>query len=367
MKLKLLLPTFLALGLTMSPAAAQTFTLKVHHFLPPGSTTHAKLLVPWCEKLSSESAGRLKCQIFPSMQLGGTAPQLYDQVRDGVADVVWTLPGYNAGRFPAMEVFELPFMIKDAESASRAAWQYYAKHGLKEFGDVKPLAVHVHDAGQLHTRDKSVRVLEDFRGLKLRAPTRQTNKLLAALGAVPVSMPVTGLADAMSKGVLDGAVIPWEVVPAVKVQEVARFHTETDPAQPALYTAVFLLAMNPKAYDRLPADLRAIVDRSSGEELSAQAGRLWDEQKAPARQLALDRGNTIVVVPAKELLRWQKAAAPIETAWIDDVKRRGLDGNALLAEARALIARAGADSAADAPRKPANVPPAPRATRPATK
>ncbi len=373
MKPTVLLNALLAFAVSMSPAAAQTVTLKVHHFLPPGSTTHAKLLVPWCAKLEAESAGRLKCQLFPSMQLGGTAPQLYDQVRDGVVDVVWTLPGYNAGRFPAMEVFELPFMIKDAESASRAAWQYYAKHGTREFGDVRPLAVHVHDAGQLHTRDKAVRVLEDFRGLKLRAPTRQTNKLLAALGAVPVSMPVTGLADAMSKGVLDGAVIPWEVVPAVKVQEVARFHTETDPAQPALYTAVFLLAMNRASYDRLPPDLRAIIDRNSGEALSAQAGRLWDEQKTPARQLAVERGNTIVVIPAKELKRWQAAAAPIEAAWIDDVKGRGLDGSALLAEARALIARADAERSAaqsatpsDASRRSERVPPAPRAGRPAT-
>lgn len=373
MKKALLWSALFALGAASSTAAAQTqpqpIVLKLHHFLPPGSTTHAKLLVPWCAKLEAESAGRLKCQIFPSMQLGGTAPQLYDQVRDGVADVVWTLPGYNAGRFPAMEVFELPFMIRDAESASRAAWQYTAKHGMKEFGDVRPLAVHVHDAGQLHTRDKAVRVLEDFRGLKLRAPTRQTNKLLAALGAVPVSMPVTGLADAMSKGVLDGAVIPWEVVPAVKVQEVARFHTETDPAQPALYTAVFLLAMNRASYDRLPPELRAIIDRQSGEALSAQAGRLWDEQKTPARQLAIDRGNTIVVVPAKELKRWQAAAAPIEAAWIDDVKGRGLDGTALLAEARALIVRAGEQrtaNATSAPKPSDRVPPAPRAGRPAT-
>lgn len=366
MKPRLLVSALVALGAMVSTATAQTITLKVHHFLPPGSTTHAKLLVPWCAKLEAESAGRLKCQIYPSMQLGGTAPQLYDQARDGVADIVWTLPGYNAGRFPAMEVFELPFMIRDAESASRAAWQYTARHGTKEFGDVRPLAVHVHDAGQLHTRDKAVRVLEDFRGLKLRAPTRQTNKLLAALGAVPVSMPVTGLADAMSKGVLDGAVIPWEVVPAVKVQEVARFHTETDPAQPALYTAVFLLAMNRASYDRLPADLREVIDRHSGEALSAQAGRLWDEQRAPARQLAIDRGNTINVVPAKELLRWRNAAAPIEAAWIDDVKGRGLDGSALLAEARALIARSAVDTAA-AQRPADRVPPAPRAQRPAVK
>jgi TRAP-type C4-dicarboxylate transport system substrate-binding protein len=330
----------LAAGLLAAAGgSAQTITLKVHHFLPPGSTTHAKMITPWCAQIEAQSAGRLKCQIFPSMQLGGTAPQLYDQVRDGVVDIVWTLPGYNAGRFPKMEVFELPFMIGDAQSASRAAWRFYETHGRSEFGDVKPLAVHVHDAGYLHTREKPVRTLEDFRGLKLRAPTRQTNRLLAALGASPVSMPVTGLADAMSKGVIDGAVVPWEVVPAVKVQEVARFHTETDPAVPALYTAVFLFAMNPKTYAALPPELRAVIDRNSGEELSAATGRLWDEQKAPARQLALERGNTIIVVPADELARWQRAAQPVLVDWVADMNRRQLDGDRLLADARALLAR----------------------------
>jgi len=317
-------------------------TLKVHHFLPPGSTTHAKMIVPWCAKVEAESRGRLRCQIFPSMQLGGSAPQLYDQVRDGVADIVWTLPGYNAGRFPSMEVFELPFMITDAQSASRAAWQFYDKHGRNEFREVRPLAVHVHDAGYLHTRERPVRVLEDFRGMKLRAPTRQTNKLLAALGATPVSMPVTGLADAMSKGVLDGAMVPWEVVPAVKVQEVARFHTETDPNVPALYTAVFLFAMNPKTYAALPDDLQAVIDRNSGLDLSSQVGRLWDEQTAPARKLATDRGNTVIVVPAAELVRWQRAAQPVAIEWVSDMKRRQIDGDALLADARALLARSAA-------------------------
>jgi TRAP-type C4-dicarboxylate transport system substrate-binding protein len=339
------LRTFLAVLLTaaLAPATlAQTVTLKVHHFLPPGSTTHAKMILPWCAKVEAESAGRLKCQVFPSMQLGGTPPQLFDQVRDGVADIVWTLPGYNAGRFPAMEVFELPFMVKDAQAASRAAWQFYEKHGRNDFREVKPLAVHVHDAGYLHTRDRQIKVLEDFRGMKLRAPTRQTNKLLAALGATPVSMPVTGLADAMSKGVLDGAMVPWEVVPAVKIQDVARFHTETDPAMPALYTAVFLFAMNPKTYAALPPDLKAVIDRNSGAEFSAALGRLWDEQQAPARRLALERGNAVYVVPSTELVRWQQAAQPVTAEWIADVRRRGLDGDALLTDARALLARSAA-------------------------
>jgi TRAP-type C4-dicarboxylate transport system substrate-binding protein len=320
-------------------AAAQVVTLKVHHFLPPSSTTHAKMLVPWCERIERESVGRLRCQIYPAMQLGGTAQQLYDQVRDGVVDIVWTLPGYTAGRFPVMEVFELPFMISDAEVASRAAWQFYEKHGRHEFREVRPLAVHVHDAGYLHTRERQVRTLADFRGLKLRAPTRQTNRLLAALGATPVSMPVTALADAMSKGVIDGAVVPWEVVPAVKVQEVARFHTETDPNVPAMYTAVFLLAMNRASYDRMPAELQAVIDRNSGLALSGEAGRLWEDQKVPARKLALERGNTVYVVPSGELAHWQKAAQPVITDWVADMNRRALDGDALLADARALLAR----------------------------
>jgi TRAP-type transport system periplasmic protein len=267
------LAALLSLAIASTAWAQAPVTLKVHHFLPPGSTTHAKLLVPWCERIEREAAGRLKCQLYPSMQLGGTAPQLFDQARDGIADIVWTLPGYTAGRFPVMEAFELPFLTGDAEAASKAAWEFYERHGKQEFREVRPLAVHVHDAGYLHTRDKQIRTLADFRGLKLRAPTRQTNRLLAALGATPVSMPVTGLADAMSKGVIDGAVIPWEVVPAVKVQEIARFHTETDPNMPAMYTAVFLLAMNRKTYDGLPADLRAVIDRNSGLDLSGHAGR----------------------------------------------------------------------------------------------
>ena len=344
----------LALALSGSAFAQAPVTLKVHHFLPPGSTTHAKLLVPWCERIEKESAGRLKCQLYPSMQLGGTAPQLFDQARDGIADVVWTLPGYTAGRFPRMEVFELPFVIGDAEAASKAAWEFYEKHARDEFREVRPLAVHVHDAGYLHTREKQVRTLADFRGLKLRAPTRQTNRLLAALGATPVSMPVTALADAMSKGVIDGAVIPWEVVPAVKVQEIARYHTETDANMPAMYTAVFLLAMNRKTYDGLPPDLRAVIDRNSGLGLSGQAGRLWDEQKAPARRLALDRGNTVYVVPAAELVQWQKAAQPVLVDWVRDMGKRGIDGDALLADARALIARY--SKAATPPAVPAAAP-----------
>ncbi len=135
------------------PASAQEVTLKVAHFWPPGAMPPSTLLVPWCDKIAKESGNRLKCQIYPAMQLGGTPPQLVDQVKDGVADIVWTLPGYTAGRFPLMEVFELPFMSSNAEATSQAAWDYYEKFAQKEFPGVKMLAVNVHDNGFINTRE----------------------------------------------------------------------------------------------------------------------------------------------------------------------------------------------------------------------
>ncbi|MGH8632134.1 MAG: C4-dicarboxylate ABC transporter, partial [Burkholderiales bacterium] len=131
------------LALAAAPAIrAQDVVLKLHHPLPTSSTAHQKVLTPWCDKLARESAGRLQCQIYPAMQLGGSVPQLYDQVKDGVVDVIWTIPGYAAGRFPRSEVFELPFMIRDAQGASRAVWDYVQHFAAEEFGDVKPLAFH---------------------------------------------------------------------------------------------------------------------------------------------------------------------------------------------------------------------------------
>lgn len=319
--------------------APAVITLKVAHFLPVGSTAHAKLIAPWCEKIAQDSNQRLKCQIFPSMQLGGTPPQLFDQVRDGVADIVWTLPGYTAGRFPTMEAFELPFMIQSAEAASKAAWMFYTRHALKEFEAVKPLAFHVHDQGFVHTRDKPVKTLADFKGLKLRAPTRITNRMLAAFGATPVSMPVPAVAEALSKGVIDGCVIPWEVMPSVKIHEMVKYHSELEAGSKALYTSVFVVAMNKARYDSLPADLKQVIDRNSGLELSGHAGRVWDESAAPARKLALDRGNVIYTVPAAEVALWEKAAAPVTAEWVEAMNKRGGDqsGQALLDDARALI------------------------------
>ncbi len=321
------------------PAAAQDVVLKVHHFWPPGAMPPSTILVPWCDRIAKDSGGRMKCQVYPAMQLGGTPQNLIDQAKDGVADIVWTLPGYTAGRFPLMEVFELPFMSSSAEATSQAAWDYYTQAGHREFPGIKALAVNVHDNGYIHTNPRPIKVLADFKGLRMRAPTRQTNKMLSALGATPVGMPLPALAESISKGVIDGYLLPWEVIPSIKAHELTKYTSETDPKSRALYTAVFVLAMNQAKYDGLPADLKRVIDANSGAALSRQMGAQWDASAPPARKLAVDRGNTFYVIPAAELDAWQKATASLADDWVKDVSAKGNDGAALLKSARDLIAK----------------------------
>ncbi|MDZ7856547.1 TRAP transporter substrate-binding protein [Sphaerotilus sp.] len=318
-------------------ASAQEVTLKVHFFLPATSFANTLFIQPWCERIAKESNQRMKCQTYPSMQLGGTPPQLFEQARDGVADVVWTLPGYTAGRFPSVEVFELPFMMQNPEATSKALWDYVEKYAPAEFKDVKPLAFHVHGDGVFHMTNKPVRTAADLKGLKLRAPTRMTNKFMALLGATPVSMPVPQVGDALSKGVIDGAVVPYEVVPSVKIQELVKFHSETDPAEPAFYTSTFIFAMNKAKYESLPADLKKVIDHNSGQALSGLIGKAFLQADAEGKKLTAK--NTTNVIPKAELENWKKLGQPLTDAWIADMNAKGHNGKEMLDGARALIAK----------------------------
>ncbi|WP_442776399.1 TRAP transporter substrate-binding protein [Sphaerotilus montanus] len=318
-------------------ASAQEVTLKVHFFLPATSFANTLFIQPWCERIAKESNQRMKCQTYPSMQLGGTPPQLFEQARDGVADVVWTLPGYTAGRFPSVEVFELPFMMQNPEATSKALWDYVGQYAAAEFKDVKPLAFHVHGDGVFHMTNKPVRTAADLKGLKLRAPTRMTNKFMALLGATPVSMPVPQVGDALSKGVIDGAVVPYEVVPSVKIQELVKFHSETDPTEPAFYTSTFVFAMNKAKYESLPADLKKVIDNNSGQALSGLIGKAFLQADAEGKKLTAK--NTTNVIPKAELENWKKLGQPLTDAWVADMNAKGHNGKEMLDGARALIAR----------------------------
>ena len=158
----------------LSGLAQQAVTLKFHTFMSPQSNVWLSMHKPWMDKVEKESGGRIKFEGYPAMQLGGTPVQLYDQAKDGVVDVVWTLPGNTAGRFPRIEVFELPFMMNNAEATSKAYWEYFSTVAPDEFKDTQVLALQVHGPGVIHTTDKPIKSIADMRGLKLRAPTRRS-------------------------------------------------------------------------------------------------------------------------------------------------------------------------------------------------
>ena len=336
LKIKLLISTLLSPFL-VAGVNAQDITLKVHHFLPAGSYANTMFIQPWCDRIAKESGNRMKCQIYPSMQLGGTPPQLVDQVRDGVVDVIWTLPGYTPGRFPMVEVFELPFMMQSPEATSKALWDYVGQYAPNEFKDYKPLAFHVHGAGVFHMVNKPIVTMADLKGMKLRAPTRQTNKYLAALGATPVAMPVPQVGEALAKSVIDGALVPYEVVPSVKIQELVKFHSETDPAEPAIYTSTFMFAMNKAKYASLPPDLKKVIDNNSGQALSGMIGKTFLAADAEGKKTAAK--NTFNVISKQELQKFKQVGLGVTDAWVTDISAKGANGKQLLDGARALIAK----------------------------
>lgn len=316
-------------------AQAQEVTLSLHQFLPAQANVPKLILDVWADNVEAASDGRIKIDRYPSMQLGGRPPELMDQAIDGVADIVWTVVGYTPGRFPSTEVFEMPFMMTDARAMSSAYWQMFETHMKDtEFKDVHILGTWVHGPGMLHV-NKEVLSPADMEGMKIRGGSRTINTLLEEMGATPVGMPVPAVSEALSKGVIDGATIPWEVTTALKVPELVGHHTEFEGN--ALYTLTFVLAMNKDRYNGLPADLQQVIDDNSGLEFSIFAGGTMAEADGPSRQIAVDRGNSIVTVSGADLEAWHSVAAPVIAAWVADMNSKGIDGQALLDEARALM------------------------------
>src|SRR5919204_2701438 len=263
----------LAMPWVAGPSFAQgaEFTLKLHHFLARNGNVPAKFITPWARKIETESKGRIKIDIFPSMQLGGSPQQLFDQARDGVVDIVWTLPAYTAGRFPIVEVFDLPFIgARKAVPNSKALQEFSDRHLRDEFKEVHPICFFAQDHGVIHA-NRAIKSLDDLRGVRLRFSARLLGDSLRSVGVNAISMPVPQVPEALAQGVIDGCVLAWEAVPTLKIHELVKFHTEI-PGSPTLSTTSFLLAMNKARYESLPGDLKAVIDANSGLRPAPDAG-----------------------------------------------------------------------------------------------
>jgi TRAP-type C4-dicarboxylate transport system substrate-binding protein len=281
----------------------------------------------------------VKIEVFPSMALGGKPPQLINQARDGVVDLVWTVNGYTANLFPRSEVFELPFVhTNNAVATNLAMRAMYDQYLKAEYTGVHPLFLHVHAGQAIHMADKEVRKPDDLKGLKMRIPTRTGAWIIEALGAAPVGMPVPDLPQALSKKVVDGAFVPWEIIPPLKLQDVTKFQIE-GPNRTRFGTTTFQVSMNQKRWDSLPADVKKAFESQSGEAWWREVGEIWTKSEDFGIGLATKAGNKHVVLSDAELAAFRARLEPVVQRWIDEVKGQGIDGVALVKAARENIAK----------------------------
>lgn len=328
-----------ALALVAGGAWAQEHVFKLHHFLGAKAPAQTDMLEPWARAVEENSGGAVKIEIYPSMTLGGRPPELINQVRDGVVDLVWTVNGYTPGLFPRTEVIELPFVfVNDPVAANLALADLYADHLAPEYQGVEPMFLHVHAGQGLQMVDKEVHAPADLAGTKLRIPTRTAAWTIEALGAQPVSMPVPDLPQALSKKVVDGALIPWEIIPALKLQDQTDFQIEGfDKAR--FGTTVFQVSMNKARWDALPDEVKQAFRDASGRDWLAEVGRIWRDIDERGIKVATDAGNTHVTLTEAETAAFQTALEPVVQRWIDDVQGQGIDGAALVETTRGLIAQ----------------------------
>lgn len=313
--------------------AQDAVTLRMHTHVPPVSGSY-KNLKWWTEKVEKDSGGKLKIQLFGSMQLGGKPPDVYDQVKNGVVDIGWTLPGYKAGLFPVTSAFELPFIGAPAPVVSPAIDAFVKKHGTKEWSAVHPIVFHSAGLSQLHMKTHKIEKLEDFKGLKIRTPSRISSAALKALGATPVPIPSLKMTEALMHDLVDGVVTPWSIALAIRTIDVTKYHTET-----TLHEPTFAMIMNKQSYEGLSPDLQKVIDANSGEWLAKDFGRRWQHDDQPGIAKAKKKGDEIIVVPEAEQERWRKATDSVYASWIKQMDGKGFKGEQLVEDARQLVAK----------------------------
>ena len=323
--------------LRLARADAPQFVLKLQHSFSSVSSAHDKFLVPWARQVEAQSGGRIRIDLFPSMQLGGAPSQLYDQARDGVADIVWAMPSTTPGRFPKIEAWELPFVPSVRALVSSRAIDDYGRANLTdEFREVHPLGFSCSGRGVLHA-NRPVRIIEDMKDLRLHVQTRFAGDAVHAMGAVGIPMPNAQLPLAITQHVVDGCIDPWDMMPALKLNDLLKTHTEF--ADSSLSSTTYVLVMNKASYDRLPRDLKDVVDANSGQAAAGAAGTMWDLQARAVADSVAQRGDPITTLLPESVAHWRKATEPVINAWLKAMKDQKADGGKLLAGAHALLVK----------------------------
>ncbi len=325
--------TFLFLGTAVfvESAGAEDVNLKFSTPWPPKHPQHTMVIEPWAEKIKELTGGRVTVSLFPGQALGKTTDQ-YEMAAKGICDIALAIPAYTPGRFQLGSVFMLPFMVTTAEATSVAYWKTYEKYFVDEFNDVKVLWHYVHAPGQIFTRKKPFKTLSDLKGMKIRATSPHIQESLKILGASPVAIPVTEVYNALDRGVVDGTAMPFEGLWVFKQQEVVDYGTICD-----LYTMNFTVVMNTKRWNALPADVKKIFEENIGLVMSRKAGIVYDKTEAALKKKVLESGVKMNDLPQADLAKWKAEGKKICESWAKEMDAKGLQGSAVLKEARSLL------------------------------
>ena len=315
--------------------AADKLNLRYSQWLPPAHWTQRPLLHKWYKEVAAATDGRVNIQ--PTAKGLGAPPRQYQLARDGIADVVWVVHGYTPGSFPLSEMVELPFITRSGEANSVAYWRVFKKV-LEPAGmhkEVHTLTMFVHVPGQVYNNKRPINALADFKGLKLRIPNAIGPAALKALGAVPMSAPVTKPRDGLAKGVFDGTTLTDEAIYAFKIAKFTKYATHIPGG---LYNVSFSMAMNKAKWQKIAAKDQATVMKLAGEALSLRIGRGWDEREAWAPTKLKEDGVVWNTLEGKALAGLKEKLKHYEARWIEKADKAGIDGAKTLAMYRAEVA-----------------------------
>ena len=331
-----------ALGLASSfallaPVAAQAQTeLRLHTFVGTGHIIYTQILEPLAADIERETGGAVKLTLYPSMQLGGGAPELIRQAQEGTVDMVFSLPGYTSAQFPRTQMMELPSLAADGMAATDLMWNlldggYFAP----EYDGLKVLALWAADDAGLYTRDKPIRSMDDIAGMILRSPSAAQAGQIEKMGGTPVAMPITELYPQLERGVIDGAMVPFTTILDFRMHEVANYYTIPGPL---FGRSQFAVVMNEASYNALAPEHQAVIDRLTGVELSRKATQAYlDRAEESVAFVRADASKEVIEFSPEEQDRIRATLAPIYQEWVAAMDAQGIDGRAMLAVAGVTV------------------------------
>ncbi len=319
------LPGVFAALLLATGANAQTITLK-YSDLFPAQYPFGKLTEEYAEAIKKATDGKVQIDVFPSGTLTPPA-QCYEGVVQGLSDICQTVLAYTPGRFPVMGAIDLPGYPVNGELTTQIANRIYAEFKPKEFDQVQVLYFHTHPPGHILTVDKPVKSLEDLKGLRIRS-TGLSAEIVSALGAAPVSMPITQAYDPLRRKVVDGTDGSLNTLRYYRFAEVTNYSTLANVVG---YVSTFVIAMNKQKWDSLPADVQKAFQEVNAEFIR-KAGELWNTIELDGYNFAKEKGHTFITLSPEEEKRWQDAVYPVvRKNYLDRAKKAGVDGEQVLA------------------------------------